>query len=150
MKYLFIILYTLLISSSGFAQSAPEPFDNIFQRDDTVQFGKLLSKENINQCFGNYSLLSHAVRYNAKRCISKLVKNGADVNKTCNGYIPPLMHAVKYSSLDVLEFLVKHGAKVDYLYIGDNGALSGHTPFTYAEKLGRQEIADYLRSILKE
>ena len=74
---------------------------------------------------------------------------GADVNKSCNGYVPPLMHAAKYGSLDMVKALVTKGANVSYTYDGEYKDAQGMTPITYAEKFGHKDIADYLRSVKK-
>ncbi len=120
-------------------------------KDDAVMLASLTTKDNINNCYTEgahqYSLLSQAVRYNAKKCFDLLIEKGEDVNKVCDGYIPPLMHAAQYGRLDMVKILVAKGADINYKYTGDYAPANGETPLTYAEKNNQQAVADYLRSL---
>jgi ankyrin repeat protein len=149
MKAIKIIAVLFFISLSAVvkAQEMPAEMVTALKQDDTVKLKTLLTKENINDCYGNYSALSDAVRIGAIKCFNLLIENGADVNKSCNGYVPPLMHAAKYGHLDMVKVLVAKGADINYIYHGDYKPADGQTPITYAEMYKHTDIADYLRSV---
>jgi ankyrin repeat protein len=94
-----------------------------------------------------YSPLSQAVRHNATKCFNLLISMGANVNKACDGYVPPLMHAAKYGRLEMVKILVAKGADPHYKYSGDYTPADGQTPLTYAEKNNQSAVADFLRSV---
>jgi ankyrin repeat protein len=147
---LISVIFCIGISVQVSAQTiSDETIDSIMNSDDTVVLKKFITSNNVNNCQGNYSILSHAIRYGAKNCFDFLVKMGADVNLICNNYVPPIMHAVKYGRLDFLKVLIAKGANLNYKYSGDNPVIQDMTPLTYAEKYNQAEIVNYLRSIKK-
>ena len=152
----FKIIALLLFTSFSMAlraQQMPVEIVTALKQDDTLKLSPLLTANNINTCYGYYSILSNAIRSDAMKCFTLLIKSGADVNKRCNGYLPPLMHAVKYGNLDMVKILVAKGADINYNYDGElkltNGPEKGDTPLTYAEKYQRAEIQYYLRNAEK-
>jgi len=149
-KILFFLLLTLSVKQL-FAQEMPTDIAAALKADDTVKVAAYITEDNINNCYteGNwqYSLLAQTVRYNAKKCFDLLIAKGADVNKACEGYVPPLMHAAKYGRLDMVKILVAKGANVHYKYSGAYTPANGETPLTYAEKNNQTAVADYLRSL---
>ena len=149
MKIIKTFLLLLLIGIGGrvHAQEFTKDMQDALVADDAATLKTLVSKEQINDCYGNYSLLSHAIQVNAAKCFDMLLDLGADVNKTCNGYIPPLMHAAKYGRLDMAKKLVAKGANVRYTYNGNVAQLKGHTPLTYAQQFNQTAVADYLKTI---
>jgi peptide-methionine (S)-S-oxide reductase len=79
------------------------------------------------------------------KALAKLLKLGVDIDAYSTGIHPhatALHHAVDSGSLAAVKVLVEAGAKLDTkdkVYHG--------TPLDWAEYEGRQEIADYLRSV---
>jgi ankyrin repeat protein len=144
---IYFLLFFIGLSASVRAQQMPAEITSALQVDDTVKLSIVLTKDNINACYGNYSVLSDAIRNNAANCFNWLIKNGADVNKSCSGYVPPLMHAAKYGRFEMVKILVAKGANINYKYEGSFEPANGQTPITYAEKYQHQDIADYLKSI---
>lgn len=148
-------IFTLLILSSivhlASAQEIPTEVASALQNDDATKLATYVTKDNINNCYSNYSLLSEAIRNDAKQCFELLITKSADVNKSCKGYVPPLMHAAKYGHLDMVKILVAKGANTKYVYDGTlkltNGPEKGETPLSYAQKYERDDIADYLLAV---
>ncbi|MDR6941365.1 ankyrin repeat domain-containing protein [Mucilaginibacter pocheonensis] len=152
MKKIVLLFVLFIVGSQLYAQTAlPANIEIALKADDAVTIDKLVTKDNINACYGNYSILSDAIRLKAGKCFSLLLTKGADVNKSCNGYIPPLMHAIKYGNLEMVKALIAKGADKNYTYNGElkltNGPEKGDTPLIYADKYGQDEIADYLNSL---
>ncbi|MBL4678000.1 MAG: ankyrin repeat domain-containing protein [Mucilaginibacter sp.] len=116
----------------------PANLQTIVKADDAIALGKLATKEKVNECYGNYSLLSQAVRAGATKCFELLVASGANVNQASNGYVPPFMHAVKYGKLDMVKVLIAKGADKNYVYEGDDPNISDMMPLTYAENSNKQ------------
>jgi|GEM_PF-1528507 len=144
MKKPFSIFILMLVVVCAKAQKMPSRIFAALSDDDSSYLSALLTTDNLNECYGNYSLLSEAVRGNAINCFNLLIEKGVDVNKSCNGYVIPLMHAAKYGRLDMVKVLVEHGADVNYKYNGDYPLAKGKTPVTYAEMFNHQDIANYL------
>jgi len=148
-----LILFFILTVSIGTlkAQEIPANIATALKNDDAATLTTLLTKDNINNCYGVYSLISQSIRDNAQKCFDLLIQKGADVNKTCNGYVPPLMHAAKYGRLEMVQTLIAKGAKADYKYDGDfkgeNGPQKGETAITYAEKYQHDDVVEYLQSL---
>src|ERR1700733_13490631 len=96
----FIAFAFLAITGTAAAQELGGNMKMALRRDDSAALRSLVTKENLNSCFvekeHEYSLLSQTVRANAIKCFSLLISLGADVNRSCDGYVPPLMHAAKY------------------------------------------------------
>jgi len=148
----FKIIIILLITSLGtiaFAQEMPPSLQTALHSDDTAKISHYIAENNVNNCFGEYSLLSDAVRYNAPNCFALLIAKGANVNLACDDYVPPLMHAAEYGRLDMAKILVAKGADINFKYAGKAEKAKGHTPATYAIKYKHPEVADYLNSLKK-
>lgn len=147
---LFIVLLLTSISLNTFAQEMPAEMKAALKADDAARLSALVTKDNINNCYqdGNwqYTLLAQTIRNKAKKCFDLLIEKGADVNKACEGYVPPLFHAAKYGSFEMVKLLVAKGANVHYQYNGEYEPANGETPLTYAEKNNQPEIAAYLRT----
>jgi ankyrin repeat protein len=144
---LFILLVATVTRVS--AQEIPADVVAAIKTDDAAKLGVFITKDNINDCYGNYSLLSQTVRFGAMKCFTLLIEKGADVNKSCNGYVPPLMHAAKYGRLEMVKVLVAKGADVNYTYDGDYTPAKGQTPITYAETNRHPDVVEYLKSVKK-
>lgn len=145
---LLVVFALLCLSNSVFAQKlSDEQLVAVFNRDNADQLDSLVSPKNVNECYSTYSLLSHAIRFGAEKCFDTLIKKGADVNRICEGYIPPLMHAAKYGRLEMVKKLIGKGAKVDYVYEGEIPELKGMTPLKYAEVNGQMEVVEYLKKL---
>lgn len=146
-----LILAAGLTTQTLFAQEMPAEMSAAIKADDSAKLAPLLTKENVSACFleGSwmYSPLSQAVRHNAMKCFNLLIAMGANVNKACDGYVPPLMHAAKYGRLEMVKILVAKGADPRYKYSGDYTPADGQTPLTYAEKNNQTAVADFLRSV---
>lgn len=155
MRTLKICAFIFLMSLCGLAraQEMPAAVTDALKADDAAKFAAAVGKDHVNDCYQengwDYSLLSQTVRFNARKCFDWLIAGGADVNKSCNGYVPPLMHAAKYGQLEMVKVLVAKGADVNYTYHGDYQPAEGQSPITYAEQFKHTEIADYLRSVKK-
>ena len=145
--FFFFLLFGF--SLSAYAQTLPAPIHDAIKSDDSTKLSEVVDQGTVNECYDNYSLLSQAIRYNAANCFNYLLIIGADVNKVCNGYVPPIMHAAKYGRLEMIKQLVSKGADTNYMYDGPIPDIKGMTPLTYAEKFDQKEIVDYLRSLKK-
>jgi ankyrin len=134
------------------AQTEPAEITAV-KDNDAAKLATLLTKDNLNNCYTegsySYSLLSQAVRLNARKCFDLLIQKGADVNISCDGYVPPLMHAAKYGRLDMVKILISKGANVNYKYDGEYKPAVGDTPLSYAIKYNQTAVADYLKSLAK-
>lgn len=117
---LFIVLVLGTMGKISFGQQLPGNLAAILKNDDTSGLKAAVTKDRINDCYGGYSLLSEAVRDNAVNCFNLLIAEGADVNKSCNGYVPPLMHACKYGHLEMVKVLIGHDADKNYTYNGED------------------------------
>jgi ankyrin repeat protein len=148
----FTLFAFCAIARFASAQEMPAEMSSALKADDSVKLATLLTKDNLNSCYQEsnwqYSILAQTVRHNAMKCFNLLITMGADVNKACNGYVPPLMHAAKYGRLEMAKILVAKGADVNYKYSGDYSPAAGETPLTYAEKNNQPAVADYLRSLV--
>jgi len=131
------------------AQEMPPSLQTALKSDDTVKISSYIKDNNVNNCFGDYSLLSNAVRYNAPNCFALLIAKGANVNLACNDYVPPLMHAAEYGRLEMAKVLVAHGADANFKYTGKAEKAKDQTPASYAIKYKHPEVADYLNSLKK-
>jgi len=105
--------------------------------DDAARLAPLANAEHLQT-----SLVAAAL--NGKPdAIRMLIDLGVDVNAHSTAIHPhgsPLHHAVDSGSMEAVKILVEAGAKLDVrdrIYDG--------TPLDWAEHLGRNEIADYLR-----
>ncbi len=153
MKNLARIITTVLLCLSGFsirAQGIPAEIETALKADDSEALNKLVTKDMVNTCYYDYSLLSQTVRLNAPKCFALLLEKGANVNLNCNGYVPPLMHAAKYGRLEMVKALLAKGANVNFKYEGDNESISGMTPLTYAEKYKQTVVVEYLKEMTKK
>jgi len=123
------------------------------KQDNVTKLNSFVNPNNLNGCFQegkfSYTLLAQAIRDNAKKCFDLLIEKGADVNKACEGYVPPIMPAAKYGRLEMLKILVAKGVDVSYQYEGDYEPANGETALMYAEKYKQIAVVDYLRSIKK-
>lgn len=148
---LFLTLAICILSQTLFAQEMPAEMSAAIKADDSAKLATLITKEQVSACYQEgswqYSPLSQTVRHNAVKCFNLLIAMGANVNKSCDGYVPPLMHAAKYGRLEMVKILVAKGADPHYKYSGAYSPADGETPLTYAEKNNQPAIADYLRSL---
>lgn len=147
-KFMVLTLFCLA-GRMAMAQSLPADITTALKTDDTAAMVKFVTSDNLNTCYGQYSLLSQTIRYGAKKCFDYLIARGANVNVSCQGYVPPLMHAAKYGRLDMVKELVAKGADPNYTYNGDYEPAKGQNPLAYAEKYNQKDVADYLRSVKK-
>jgi ankyrin repeat protein len=152
MKLSFILVFLLVLNSVAFSQK--DSFNEVaipaLKADDTAKLITFANKSNVNECHWVYSLLSHAVRFNALKCFSVLLRMGANPNLICEGYVPPLMHAAKYNRLEMAKMLVAKGADIHYIYNGSYEEMNdakGMDPLKYAEKFDSQDVAKYLKSL---
>jgi ankyrin repeat protein len=148
---LLITMLTCFVTSTSIAQSKATENEllAIFLKDDVGLLDALIGKAGVNYCHGQYTLLAHAIRFNAKNCFDRLIEKNADVNRICEGYIPPLMHAAKYGRIEFAKTLVAKGAKRDYMYEGIIDEIKGMTPIKYAEHFQQNEVSSYLKSLEK-
>ncbi len=144
---LFSMLLLVGLTRAASAQELPPEVGAALKSDDTTALVSFVTKDNVNACYGNYSLLSQTVRENAKKCFDFMIAHGANVNLSCNSYVPPLMHAAKYGRLEMAKVLVAKGADIKYTYNGDYEPAKGMTPLSYAEKFQQKEVADFLKSL---
>jgi ankyrin repeat protein len=153
---IFTVVLFLIINGSLHAQDIdmPKPIWYAIQSDDSTKLRLLVTKDNINTCYHaeqmNFTMLLLTTHYNAIKCAGMLTDRGADVNKICDGNLPPLLMAAQYGHLDMVKILVEHRANVKYVYKGDDDTNPGETALSYAEKGGHKDVADYLRSIKQE
>ena len=148
----FMLMIALVASvSKGFAQESqvlpPPVVLEAISDDDSVKLATFVTKDNVNECYGKYSILSHAVRIGSMKCFDFLIGKGADVNKVCDGYVPPLMHAAKYGRLEMAKKLIARGADAHYKYNGQQEDLIGETPLSYAQKFQKDDMVLYLKSL---
>jgi ankyrin repeat protein len=147
---LLVILFTFSCyvghAQDGGQAGPPKGIRKALLDDDSTLLATFVTKANVNDCYGNYSVLSQTIRVGAIKCFYFLLGVGADVNKSCNGYVPPLMHAAKYGRLEMVKVLVAKGADVHYKYEG-NGPAEGQTPLSYAEMFQKMDVVAYLKSV---
>ena len=73
-----LTLFFILLMAAGLAKAqVPDAMENAIKNDDSAALGKLINKDNINACYGNYSLLSESIREQANNCFDLLVAQGA-------------------------------------------------------------------------
>src|ERR1700744_814013 len=118
MKIIRILVLALVCMAgrTAIAQQLPAEVTAALKADDTAALVKFVTRDNLDTCYGQYSLLAQTIRSNAKKCFDYLVARGADVNISCQGYVPPLMHAAKYGRLEMVKVLVAKGADLKYTY----------------------------------
>ena len=148
---LFLTLIVCTLAQTLCAQEMPAEMSAAIKADDSAKLASLVTKENVSTCYPEgswqYSPLSQTIRHNAVKCFNLLIAMGADVNKACDGYVPPLMHAAKYGRLDMVKILIAKSANANYKYSGDYSPADGQTPLTYAEKNNQSAVADYLKTL---
>lgn len=76
--------------------------------------------------------------------IKMLLSYGADINYG-NGNGTPLMVAISYENITMIKFLIDNGAKIK----GYKNR-SGEDTLTFAQKVGNNEIIEYLNGYLKK
>lgn len=139
------------MSMTSFSQELPGSIESAMQNDDSTALSRVVTSSNLDDCYASslwsYTLVSIAVRYNAANCLDLLLSYKADVNKVCDGYLPPLMFAAKYGRLDMAKKLVKAGADVSYVYHGEYKPADGLNALEYARKFEQSEVAEYLRGL---
>jgi ankyrin repeat protein len=86
--------------------------------------------------------LASAASSGSLECVAILLRHGAKVNHIVNGKVrcSALTGAAMEGSLDIVKMLVEHGADLTASWAGQN-ALS------IALLYGKQDVADYLRSV---
>ncbi|PZR30059.1 MAG: hypothetical protein DI535_00740 [Citrobacter freundii] len=153
MKKIALVLALGFLFCHVHAQSLPAECDKAMKTDDLASFAKMVPAASVNSCYKvgewDYSLLSLVIKANAQKCFAYLVEKGANVNISCNGYVPPLMHAVKYGKLDMVKMLVSKGADINYTYTGDYTPADGKSVIAYAEANNQPEILAFLKEALK-
>lgn len=149
-----LIVFLILLTSFGlksFSQEMPQAISEAINSDDPAALGSYVGGSNVDACYfiggWQYSVLSQAIRKGAKKCFDFVIEQKADVNKACEGYVPPIMHAAKYGRLDMIKILVEKGAVIKFTYSGAYTPAKGETPLSYAEKYNQTEVANYLRSL---
>lgn len=92
--------------------------------------------------FADLGPIYPAARAGAKHVVAWFLEQGAQINDQRRGQIRclPLIAAVRAGQLNVTKLLTAHGAAF-------NGVWGGKTCLSHALECGRQEVADYLRSI---
>lgn len=141
-----VVVICLLISCSVSAQEMSNEVKAAIQSDDSTSLRTYINSSNVGDCYGRYSVLSHAVRFGSIQCVKFLLDLGADPNQVCKDYIPALMHAAKYGKVEVAKLLLKKGADVNFKYSGSIEELKGMTALDYAVKFQQTEFAEFLRN----
>lgn len=128
----------MLMSICSFAQHEENEITKAVEKDDIETVKRLVTAENINECDGEYTYLSNAIRNNSAKCLEWLLDNGADVNKGCEEKKPPVFLVCKYGNLDLMKKLISKGAKLEEAQYG------GWKLLDYAKKYDNKEIIRYL------
>lgn len=136
------VLFSYVVNAQEMSSSVKAAIES----DDSTTLKTYISSSNVSDCYGHYSVLSHAVRFGAIRCVKFLLDLGADPNQACKDYIPSLMHAAKYGRIEVAKLLLKKGADINFRYGGSIEELKGMTALDYAEKFQQTEFAEFLRN----
>src|ERR1700761_4015271 len=113
------ILFVLILTSFGrltLAQELPTDVLTALKTDDAATLSTYVTKGNLENCYGNYSLLAHSVRYNAKKCFDVLIAKGANVNHICGNYKSPLFFSAEYGRVDMAKILINKGADTKFKY----------------------------------
>lgn len=146
-----IVLFLLLFATNSYCQELPGSLESALSNDDSLSLSRIVSPSNIDDCYKSnlwaYTAVSLAVRYGASNCLDLLLSFNADVNKVCDGYLPPLMFAAKYGRLAMVKKLIKAGADVSFVYHGEYTPADGLNALAYAEKFQQSEVAEYLRGL---
>lgn len=147
----YILAFCLAFVVNAGAQEMPQAISEAINSDDPAALGSYISSSNVDACYfigdWQYTVLSQSIRKGAKKCFDFIIERKADVNKACEGYVPPIMHAAKYGRIDMIKVLVEKGANTTFTYSGSYGPAKGETPLSYAEKYNQAEVATYLRSL---
>ena len=142
MKKLRVTLLFILIGISrmAMAQELPAEITTALKGDDVAKVTAYLTADNLNACYGNYSLLAQTIRYNAPKCFAAVMAKGANVNQVCNNYKSPLFFAAEYGRVDMAKSLVSKGADTQFKYKDD-------TLLSIAEKFKRDPMIEYLKTL---
>ncbi len=136
----------LSIVSIVYAQELSPEITKAIKMDDSLAITKLVTKETVNNCYRNYSLLSLTIRENALKSYKALIVMGADINKLCNGY-NALLHAARFGRLEIVKLLVAKGADIKYKYDGNFDPAKGKNAIWFAEAEGKTDVAEYLKTL---
>lgn len=146
MKSSLMTIFFLLFSYFGYAQTFTAEMKAAFKADDPTQlFAEIKSKKaTLNDCFdldgSSYSLFAVSIRMDRPKVLEALIKEKADLNKSCNDKTP-LMYAAKYGKLAAAQALVKAGADLKIANQDKETALD------YAIKYKNKELETYLSSL---
>ncbi|WP_338477023.1 ankyrin repeat domain-containing protein [Wolbachia endosymbiont (group A) of Nomada hirtipes] len=144
---LFKGVFELLLEKSGSINArdqygwAPLHYAVYYNEPDIVSF--LVDKgADINVQAEDYKTPLHVTaQYNSGSEITRLLLDrGANIEATASNNFTVLHDAVYYNKLDMVEFLVQRGANIN----AKNGR--DETPLEVANRLGRTEIANFLRA----
>ena len=135
--YLLLLFLCLSIISYGQQPQISEGLKQAIQNDDIDALVKALNPDEINACFGKYSLLVLSIKVNAANTLKYLIDKGADLENTCDKK-SPIIHAAQDGKLDYLKLLVEGGADIQHEY-------KGKTALDYAIALGNEDIVEYFK-----
>ncbi|WKB82513.1 ankyrin repeat domain-containing protein [Cellulophaga lytica] len=145
MKTLFFTIL-LVVSSYATAQELNSNIINALESDNVTALKKHLAIKEINNCFkfeeSEYTLLTLSIKLNSKSCFTELIKQNANVDKTCNNKTP-FMYTAKYNRLAMAKELVKAGAEITLRNNDKQSALD------FAKKYRNKDIIDYIKSFNK-
>ncbi|WBU90394.1 ankyrin repeat domain-containing protein [Cellulophaga omnivescoria] len=145
MKTLFFTIL-LVVSSYATAQELNSNIINALESDNVTELKKHIATKEINNCFkfeeSEYTLLTLSIKLNSKSCFTELIKQNANVDKTCNNKTP-FMYTAKYNRLAMAKELVKAGAEITLRNNDKQSALD------FAKKYRNKDIIDYIKSFNK-
>src|SRR5688500_2072814 len=93
-KISILLMVCFVWVNNTYSQSIPEKITQIGRAEDTTALMTIVTKENVNTCYDDATALIILIRQNDRKCIDKLIRMGADINKGCGEAKVPIFHVV--------------------------------------------------------
>jgi ankyrin repeat protein len=143
-KISILLMVCFVWGNNTYSQSIPEKITQIGRAEDTTALMTIVTKDNVNTCYDDATALIILIRQNARKCIDKLIRMGADINKGCGEAKVPIFHVVKHCNLEMFKYFESKGANLNATYKSEYS--ENETLLEYAKRYNKQEIVGYLES----
>jgi ankyrin repeat protein len=121
-----------------------DPQMHAIKNDDIDAFTAITPKTDAT----NYGyLLEHAAKYGSTKIVTKLIKDGADVNRANHKGETPVMFAAQNGNAEVVNALIEAKAnvnKADYKKVTALGIKGGKTALMFAARNGHTDVVKIL------